>query len=393
MARGDRAADDRLGDHLAVHASSGAGRDGRARRPGGRRAGAVPARLRDVEDLPQQRQRMQTNKTLGPMRDAVAIVRGVLGGGAFEYEGEAWSASVPALGDDATRRARYRPSTSPRPRRRCRRSPARSRDGCLTPSITTPAFVRYTRENVGSRHRHRLHRRRVDRRRPRRRPRRRARDRRHVPREQGAEHPGAADTLLELAGLEQEEIRPVAEAMERGGRLAAKERGHRRDPRQVQADRRHAGRLHRGDRGVPRRRLHPRHARALGRRSGTSRSGSSARRCCRTSGRMIDERTGSSISPSGWSRRRRSPARRRRPPSRPRRAFSMGLQVQWQQVEDGRANVLGTWPGRAAGPTLMLNGHLDTSYSGREPWLAASPASSRRDSSARAASTASGSRT
>jgi 5,10-methylenetetrahydromethanopterin reductase len=34
---------------------------------------------------------------------------------------------------------------------------------------------------------------------------------------------GAADTLLELAGIDVEEIRPVAEAMERGGRLAAKE--------------------------------------------------------------------------------------------------------------------------------------------------------------------------
>ena len=33
---------------------------------------------------------------------------------------------------------------------------------------------------------------------------------------------GAADTLLELAGLSQAEIVPVAEAMERGGRLAAK---------------------------------------------------------------------------------------------------------------------------------------------------------------------------
>src|SRR5215207_164992 len=52
---------------------------------------------------------------------------------------------------------------------------------------------------------------------------------------------------------------------------------------------------------------------------------------------------------------------------------SLGLQVQWQQVEDGRANVLGTWPGEGGGPTLMLNGHLDTSYSGREPWLAGSP--------------------
>jgi acetylornithine deacetylase/succinyl-diaminopimelate desuccinylase-like protein len=52
---------------------------------------------------------------------------------------------------------------------------------------------------------------------------------------------------------------------------------------------------------------------------------------------------------------------------------SLGLQVQWQQVEQGRANVLGTWPGAAAGPTLMFNGHLDTSYSGREPWLADIP--------------------
>jgi alkanesulfonate monooxygenase SsuD/methylene tetrahydromethanopterin reductase-like flavin-dependent oxidoreductase (luciferase family) len=33
---------------------------------------------------------------------------------------------------------------------------------------------------------------------------------------------GAADTLLDLAGLTQDEIRPVAEAMEQGGRLAAK---------------------------------------------------------------------------------------------------------------------------------------------------------------------------
>jgi len=41
--------------------------------------------------------RAQTSKTLGPMRDAVTIVRGVLGGRAFEYEGDTWSASVPAL--------------------------------------------------------------------------------------------------------------------------------------------------------------------------------------------------------------------------------------------------------------------------------------------------------
>jgi acetylornithine deacetylase len=47
----------------------------------------------------------------------------------------------------------------------------------------------------------------------------------------------------------------------------------------------------------------------------------------------------------------------------------LGLQVQWQQVEEGRANVLGTWPGAGGGPSLMFNGHMDTSYSGREPWL------------------------
>jgi acetylornithine deacetylase len=47
----------------------------------------------------------------------------------------------------------------------------------------------------------------------------------------------------------------------------------------------------------------------------------------------------------------------------------VGLEVMWQQVEENRANVLGTWSGEGGGPTLMFNGHLDTSYSGDEPWL------------------------
>ena len=51
----------------------------------------------------------------------------------------------------------------------------------------------------------------------------------------------------------------------------------------------------------------------------------------------------------------------------------IGLQVQWHQVEDGRANVLGTWAGSGGGPSLMFNGHTDTSYSGDEPWLRAIP--------------------
>jgi len=51
----------------------------------------------------------------------------------------------------------------------------------------------------------------------------------------------------------------------------------------------------------------------------------------------------------------------------------LGLRVQWQQVEEGRANVLGTLSGAGGGPALMFNGHMDTSYSGREPWLAHVP--------------------
>ena len=48
---------------------------------------------------------------------------------------------------------------------------------------------------------------------------------------------------------------------------------------------------------------------------------------------------------------------------------ALGLQVQWQQVEDNRANALGIWNGAGGGKSLMFNGHMDTSYSGREEWL------------------------
>jgi 5,10-methylenetetrahydromethanopterin reductase len=166
--------------------------------------------------------RMQTKKTLGPMRDAVAIVRGVLGGGAFEYEGETWSASVPALADDADSPRGVPPvyvaATAPK----MQALAGEIGDGCLTPSITTPAFVRYTIGNTGSE---------ID-----------------IgctvvasideDRDTGRDGAreiagmylankvqniqGSADTLLDLANLEQDEIRPVAEAMEQGGRLAAK---------------------------------------------------------------------------------------------------------------------------------------------------------------------------
>jgi 5,10-methylenetetrahydromethanopterin reductase len=168
--------------------------------------------------------RMQTKKTLGPMRDAVEIVRGVLGGERFEYEGETWSASVPGLSADAhTPRGIppvYVAATAPK----MQALAGEIADGCLTPSITTPAFVRYTRENVdadidiGCTVVASIHA--ID------------RDRgRDGAREIAGMYlankvqniQGAADTLLDLAGLEQDEIRPVADAMEQGGRLAAKE--------------------------------------------------------------------------------------------------------------------------------------------------------------------------
>jgi len=46
-----------------------------------------------------------------------------------------------------------------------------------------------------------------------------------------------------------------------------------------------------------------------------------------------------------------------------------GLRINWQQVEDERANVLGLWEGTGGGKSLMFNGHMDTSYSGNEPHL------------------------
>jgi len=166
---------------------------------------------------------MQTKKTLGPMRDAVAIARGVLGGEAFEYEGSTWNASVPALDGDAHTPREVPPvyvaATAPK----MQALAGEIGDGCLTPSITTPAFVRYTRENVaadvdiGCTIVASIH----------------ESDRdagRDGAREIAAMYlankvqniQGAADTLLDLAGITQDEIRPVAEAMERGGRLAAK---------------------------------------------------------------------------------------------------------------------------------------------------------------------------
>src|SRR6478752_2464454 len=48
---------------------------------------------------------------------------------------------------------------------------------------------------------------------------------------------------------------------------------------------------------------------------------------------------------------------------------TLGLQVTWQEVEEGRANVVGRWVGAGGGKNLMFNGHMDTSNTGREDFL------------------------
>jgi acetylornithine deacetylase len=45
------------------------------------------------------------------------------------------------------------------------------------------------------------------------------------------------------------------------------------------------------------------------------------------------------------------------------------LDVTWQEVEEGRANVVGRWKGAGHGKNLMFNGHMDTSNTGEEEFL------------------------
>jgi len=48
----------------------------------------------------------------------------------------------------------------------------------------------------------------------------------------------------------------------------------------------------------------------------------------------------------------------------------LGLNVTWQEIEESRANVVGRWLGAGGGRNLMFNGHMDTSNTGREEFLA-----------------------
>ena len=82
------------------------------------------------------------------MRESIEIVKGVLQGSAFQYEGKVFQASVPPLKSDAHTPLGIPPiyvaGTGPV----LQKMAGSIGDGLLTASITTPAFVRYSRQNM-----------------------------------------------------------------------------------------------------------------------------------------------------------------------------------------------------------------------------------------------------
>src|SRR5229473_3603478 len=90
-------------------------------------------------------------KKIGPaavMRESVEIIKGVLGGEAFQYAGKVFQANVPALKPDAHAPRGVPPiyiaGTGPV----LQKLSGSIGDGLLTASITTPAFVRYSLQNM-----------------------------------------------------------------------------------------------------------------------------------------------------------------------------------------------------------------------------------------------------
>ena len=310
----------------------------------------------------------QTKKTLGPMRDAVTSRAACSGGERFDYDGDTWSADVPAMGADAHAPREVPPvyvaATAPK----MQQLAGEIADGCLTPSITTPDFVRYSRGNVGDRSR--VHGRRLDPRdRSRCRPRRRARDRRDVSREQGAEHPGlgrhAPRPRGDRAGRD-----PSRRGGDGAGRAARGEGdGERRPPRQVPPDRRHAGHCIAAieeykDAGCSHVMLElwgdDRHEQI--RLSSASRScriphvNVDRERLVETASRLVELH-----SFTGDEQRAGRARGRALRGDGPARAMAAG---RGEPGERSRHPA-----GAGGGKSLMFNGHLDTSYSGREPWL------------------------
>jgi len=174
------------------------------------------------------------DEKVGPatvMRESIDVIKGVLKGDALEYRCKVFAASVPPLKSDAhTPRGIppiYIAATGPV----LQKMSGSIADGLLTASITTPEFVRYSRKNmeegarqagkdpsklvlgsviVGSISRD-------------------PKNAKEGAREQAAMYlankvqniQSSADVLLQCAGLTFDELRPVAEAMETGGRKAA----------------------------------------------------------------------------------------------------------------------------------------------------------------------------
>ncbi len=165
------------------------------------------------------------------MRESIDIIQGALSGKELTYEGKAFSAQIPPLRDDAHVPRFpvpiYIGATGPV----LQRMAGSHSDGLLTASITTPAFVRYSRESmlegakkagknpdnldlgsvvVGSINKN-------------------SAKGKEGAREMAAMYlankvqniRGSADILLQKAGLTFDEISPIAAAMESGGRKAA----------------------------------------------------------------------------------------------------------------------------------------------------------------------------
>jgi 5,10-methylenetetrahydromethanopterin reductase len=176
----------------------------------------------------------EKGREVGPatvMRESIEIIRAMLSGNEVKYEGKAFQAFAPALKSDA-HVPRWQPpiyigATGPV----LQRLAGAITQGLLTASITTPKFATYSRNmmeegakkagrdgstldlgcvvvgSVGED----------------------PKTAREGAREMAAMYlankvqniKGSADTLLECAGLNMEEIQPIADAMERGGRKAA----------------------------------------------------------------------------------------------------------------------------------------------------------------------------
>ena len=176
----------------------------------------------------------EKGKDVGPatvMRESIEIVEAMLSGLEVSYQGKAFQAFAPPLRKDAHaprwRVPIYVAGTGPI----LQRLAGSHSSGLLTASITTPAFVKYSRVlmeegarkagkdaasldlgsvivgSIGED----------------------AKTAKEGAREMAAMYlankvqniRGSADKLLECAGLAMEEIRPIAEAMERGGRREA----------------------------------------------------------------------------------------------------------------------------------------------------------------------------